>query len=72
MSPQVRCPGSPTLKSRSTRSGSGGAETSGMVVRHLLASGVFRVEAVLAHDSLDALVVDAASRASSLVSRGDP
>jgi hypothetical protein len=36
MSPQVRSPGSPTAKSRPTRSGSGGAVTSGIVVRTFL------------------------------------
>ena len=36
MSPQVRPPGSPTENSRCTRSGSGGALTSGMVVRTFL------------------------------------
>ena len=36
MSPQVRLPGAPTEKSRRTRSGSGGAHMSGIVMRTFL------------------------------------
>ena len=67
MSPQVRSPGAPTLKSRLTRSGSGGALTSGVVVRTLLAPAVLGVEAVGADQALDPLVVDAVAPPGQLV-----
>lgn len=58
MSPQARWPGSPTEKARCTRSGSGGAVTSGTVVLTFRRRPSLAWNAVLGHEPLDALVVD--------------
>ena len=57
MSPQVRVPGSPMLKSRWMRWGIGGADV-GNGRANRAATRVGGVEGVLANDPLDALVVD--------------
>ncbi len=73
MSPQLRRPGSPTEKSRRTRSGSGGAETSGIVVRafvRLLSFATMPFSAI--RRSVHLWVTQKPRRRSSVVMREDP